>query len=175
MQYFIGIVPPDADKRRFEEFRNRWSSNGLKDVVEPHITVKAQGGLTEDLSWVHRVKEACARVSPFEVRLTEPATFGTDVVFLGVESTSVLHLHDLLLDAVSPAHEELLPFELEDYHPHLTLGQTRWGMAPEEISEMERAAMALAPYSSFTVTFVRIYKEVALNKYLPFKDISLSF
>lgn len=41
MKYFIGITPPDDYKEKIVAFRDRWASNRLNDVVEPHITVKA--------------------------------------------------------------------------------------------------------------------------------------
>ncbi len=44
MEYAIGIVPPTTYKQRIAEFQRRWSSNQTPWVVEPHITVKAQGG-----------------------------------------------------------------------------------------------------------------------------------
>lgn len=68
MQYFIGIVPPDEYLERIVSFQKRWSSNGLPDVVEPHVTVKAQSGLTLDMAWLEN--------SPFD--------FGSNV--LGDES-----------------------------------------------------------------------------------------
>jgi hypothetical protein len=45
VEYFIGIVPPEEYMKRIECFQRRWM-NYLG--VEPHITLKAQGGLTSD-------------------------------------------------------------------------------------------------------------------------------
>ncbi|MEH6891977.1 hypothetical protein V7024_20295 [Bacillus sp. JJ864] len=36
-------------KEKIIKVQHRWENNLLVDVVEPHITVKAQGGLTADL------------------------------------------------------------------------------------------------------------------------------
>lgn len=44
-EYFIGIVPPKEYLKRIELFQTKWM-NHLG--VEPHITLKAQGGLTPD-------------------------------------------------------------------------------------------------------------------------------
>ncbi|MEN2766282.1 hypothetical protein [Ornithinibacillus xuwenensis] len=46
MQYFIGIVPSEEYSMKIIAFRNKWTNNSIHDVVEPHITLKAQGGLT---------------------------------------------------------------------------------------------------------------------------------
>jgi len=176
MQYFIGIVPPDADKERIDRFRNRWASNRIGEVVEPHITVKAQGGLTEDLAWLDRVREVCSSFRRFQLSLAEPETFGDAVVFLSVRSDEIYELHRRLVEAVSPSPELIKRyFEGEYYHPHLTLGQTHFGMSGPEILEMKREARsALAPWPVFPVSFVRVYREIEPDKYAPFEDIRLA-
>lgn len=176
MQYFIGIVPPDDYKEQIVSFRNRWASNRLTDVVEPHITIKAQGGLTEDLGWLENVREICSSVQGFQISLSEPATFGTAVIFLSVESKEIYDLHKRLVYTVSPSPELIKRFlELDRFHPHLTLGQTHWGMKESEIEEMKLATRnALAPFPTFNVRYIRVYKEIEPNKYVPFEDIQLA-
>lgn len=176
MQFFIGIVPPDEYKQQIVAFRNRWSSNGLRNLVEPHITVKAQSGLTEDLEWIANVKETISTFPCFQISLLEPATFGKAVVFLSVDSREIFNLHQRLMDAVSPPPELIKRYlELDRFHPHLTLGQTRWGMAESEIEEMKvEARNALAPFPIFTVEYIRVYKEIESNKYVQFEDIRLA-
>ncbi|MFD0678450.1 MULTISPECIES: 2'-5' RNA ligase family protein [unclassified Paenibacillus] len=142
MQYFIGIVPPDEYKEKIAAYRIRWPSNRLNDVVEPHITVKAQGGLTVDLRWLHNVRLTCSSIQCFRLSLSEPGTFGNAVTFLTVESSDIYDLHRRLVGTVSPSPELIdRYFELERFHPHLTLGQTYWGMNETEIEEMKLAAM----------------------------------
>ena len=176
MQYFIAIVPPDDYKARVERFRNQWASNRIGDVVEPHITVKAQGGLTGDLAWLDRVREVCSSFRRFQLSLAEPETFGDAVAYLGVRSDEIHELHRRLLDAVSPSPELIKRyFEGEYYHPHLTLGQTHWGMSGPEIMEMKREARtALSPWPVFSVAFVRVYQEIEPDRYVPFEDIPLA-
>jgi 2'-5' RNA ligase len=176
VRYFIGIVPPDDYKKRIERFRNRWASNRTGEVAEPHITVKAQGGLTEDLAWLDRVREVCASFPRFQLSLGEPETYGEAVAYLDVRSDEIHELHRRLLNAVSPPPELIrLHYEGELYDPHLTLGQTHWGMSGPEIMEMKREARtALAPWPVFPVAFVRVYKEIEPDKYVPFEDIPLA-
>ena len=143
--------------------------------MEPHITVKAQGGLTGDLHWLECVRQTCSFIQSFQLSLSEPGSFGSAVTFLSVESSSVTGLHRRLVNAISPS-QDLLDryFEMDKYHPHLTLGQTCWGLNETEIDEMKRLAMnQLAPYPTFNVNFVRVYKEIEPNKYVPFVDIQL--
>lgn len=172
MQFFIGIAPPDEYKQQIE----CWTSNGLRNVVEPHITVKAQSGLTPDLGWLNNVKHACSSFPNFRLGLAAPSTYGTAVAFLSVESIKIFELHMQLMNAVSPSTEDILPYELDGFHPHLTLGQTRWGMEESEVTEMiEKASTDLLPFPTFDVTFVRVYQEIETNKYVPFEDIRLAY
>ncbi|MCL4352505.1 MAG: hypothetical protein M1318_07660 [Firmicutes bacterium] len=54
--------------------------------MEPHITVKAQGGLTPDLAWTDPVTAVCAAFPRFIVAITGPEFLGDAVVYLGVVS-----------------------------------------------------------------------------------------
>ncbi|MCG7381434.1 2'-5' RNA ligase family protein [Paenibacillus sp. ACRRY] len=175
MKYFIGITPPDEYKEKIVVFRDRWSSSYLNDVAEPHITVKAQGGLHGDLKWLEKVRQTCDSIQTFSLTLSVPGSFGSEVLFLSVETEKVIDLHRRLVNVISPS-QELVDryFEMDKYHPHLTLGQTNWGLKETEIHEMEMLAInELAPYPTFNVHFVRVYKEVKPNQYVPFVDIPL--
>jgi 2'-5' RNA ligase len=66
VEYFIGIVPPEEYMKRIEHFQRRWM-NYLG--VEPHITLKAQGGLTPDKKWIDKVKKVCENFKPFQISL----------------------------------------------------------------------------------------------------------
>lgn len=176
MQYFIGIVPPDEYLERVVSFQKSWSSNGLPDVVEPHVTVKAQSGLTLDMAWLEKVKVICSSFSNFQLSLSEPALFGNEVIFLSVQSKELLELHKKLVNAVTPSKEQMQRYsELDLFTPHLTLGQTYWGMNQSEIAEMKsEAGYVLAPFPTFTVSYVRVYKEVQANNYQLYEDIQLA-
>lgn len=141
MQYVIAIVPPTTYGTRIAEFQRRWPNNQTPLVVEPHVTVKAQGGLTPDLAWMDPVAAVCAAVPRFTVSFTGPEFFGDAVLYLGVASESLRVLHERLVDATSP--EPALVeryFELDRYVPHLTLGQTVLGMMPSELKDMHYEA-----------------------------------
>jgi hypothetical protein len=81
-----------------------------------------------------------------------------------------------LVNEVSPSKELIQRYsELDLYTPHLTLGQTYWGMKESEIAEMKsEAGIALAPFPTFTASYVRVYKEVQPDKYHPVEDIRLA-
>ena len=48
MEYFIAITPPKEQGEEIRQFQKRWPGNRLPDLVEPHITVKSQGGLGDN-------------------------------------------------------------------------------------------------------------------------------
>lgn len=127
MQYFIGIVPPEEYLEQLVAFQKRWLSNGLPNVVEPHVTVKAQSGLNLDMAWLEKIKVVCSSFSKFQLSLSEPALFGNQVIFLSVQSNELLELHKKLVNVVT-----------------------------------------------FTVSYVRVYKEVQPNKYQMYEDIKLA-
>ncbi|WP_340023403.1 2'-5' RNA ligase family protein [Paenibacillus sp. FSL K6-1096] len=175
MQYFIGIVPPPEYSAKILQFQNHWPSNCLSQIVEPHITVKSQGGLYSDLDWMQYVKKACSTFTKFELSLTSPIFLGDSVIGLGVQSQQLLELHRSLVKAVSPPPELITRyFELDSYLPHLTLGQTRWGMKDTELLEMEALAKTeLTPFPVWTVTHLRVYAEIQPDRYVPYDDIAL--
>ena len=179
MEYFIGIVPPDEYRERVERFQNRWI---VRSGVEPHITLKAQGGLTEDLAWLGRVREVCQRFKPFRVSFDGPAYFGETILYLGVQSQELVELHRKIVQAVSPPSESIRRyFELDDFVPHMTLGKEAYGggissgVTKEGLGEMEREVReSLSPYPIFEVSFIRVYifndKFVRYERY---EDIAL--
>ena len=73
VMYFIGIVPPNDYLVRIEEFQSRWIK---QSGVEPHITLKAQGGLTPDKKWIDQIKKVCKDFKPFQLSLGAPKYFG---------------------------------------------------------------------------------------------------
>lgn len=175
MQYFIGIVPPEEYKNRIMEFQEKWNNQRVADSVEPHLTLKAQGGLTPDEKWIDKIKSVCKNFSSFNVSISEPKLFGEDILYLSVESTELFNLHTEIVRAVSPS-EDLIKkyFELEYYTPHITLGKTFYGLTKQELKEMEESAKeVLSPYPIFEVEFIRIYQEIEPGKYKPSSDIQL--
>ncbi|WP_088068709.1 2'-5' RNA ligase family protein [Gottfriedia luciferensis] len=175
MEYFIGVVPPTHIIKSLLNFQRQWTNNQLIEVVEPHITIKAQGGLTSDNKWLKEVERVCASLLPFEINLRCPKFFGEDVLFLSVESTELNNLHKMLVEAVSPSKELIKTyFELNDYTPHLTIGQTNFGLTKIELKEMgKKAKEELTNFPTFSVDFVRVYQKSNTGKYLKYLDIPL--
>lgn len=160
MEYFIGIVPPDVYLQRVSDFQRRWSTNRLPHFVEPHVTIKAQAGLADDLGWLDRVKAVCKETTPFELALGTPGWFGEQVLFLSVQSEAFFPLHQALVERVNPS-EELRKryFEGDAFHAHMTLGTAGYGVTVAELQEMERLALEeLLPEPRFIVTFLRVYQ-----------------
>lgn len=175
MQYFIGIVPPDEYKEKTIKIQQRWKSNLLVDVVEPHITVKAQGGLTADLEWIETLKKICENFSVFNISLNQPMFFGESVLFLSITSEKIFELHQKIVKAISPDSELIKKYmELDNYVPHLTMGQTYWGLPSKELKVMAKIIeKELSPYPTFEVSFIRIYQEIETNRYVKYLDIPL--
>jgi 2'-5' RNA ligase len=179
IDYFIGIVPPGEYVERVERFQRKWIR---QSGVEPHITLKAQGGLTPDKKWLGNVKRVCENISPFQVSLGKPKYFGNNILYLSVDSAELHTLHQKIVKEISPSHELIKRyFELDDFVPHLTLGKEHYGgnistpLSKDGLTEMERAAEEeLTPYPAFKVDFVRVYElDIVKRRYETFLDIYL--
>lgn len=173
-EYFIGIVPPQEYLERIERFQRKWlGSLG----VEPHITLKAQGGLTPDKKWIDQVEKACLTIKPFQITLGNPMYFGGNILYLSVNSNHLLHLHQKIVKEISPSDELIKKyFELDDFVGHLTLAKEQYGLSKQDLKDMEELAVKeLTPYPTFDVHFIRIYElDIENQRYEKYLDIPLN-
>ena len=100
VEYFIGIVPPKEYLERIVHFQSNWIK---QSGVEPHITLKAQGGLTPDKKWIGKVQKVCDTFKPFQVSLDKPKFFGDNILYLSVNSS---YLHKLHQEIVQRFHRQ---------------------------------------------------------------------
>ncbi|TYS16656.1 2'-5' RNA ligase family protein [Rossellomorea vietnamensis] len=180
VEYFIGIVPPEEYLERIEHFQSKWIK---QSGVEPHITLKAQGGLTPDKKWIDKVQKVCETFKPFQVSLDKPKYFGDNILYLSVNSNNLPKLHQEIVQEISPS-EDLIKqyYELDAFVPHLTLGKEQYGgnistgLSKKELKEMERlAGKELTPYPHFEVNFIRVYElNIEKQRYEKYSDISLN-
>jgi 2'-5' RNA ligase len=172
-EYFIGIVPPKEYLERIEQLQRKW----MKHLgVEPHITLKAQGGLTLDRNWIDKVKRVCENFEHFQMSLDKPMYFGDSILYLSVNSHNLLDLHQKIVREISPSDDIIKKyFELDDFVPHLTLGKVQNGLSIQELRDMEKLAeKELTPYPNFEVKFIRIYElSIEKQRYDKYLDIPL--
>jgi 2'-5' RNA ligase len=176
MNYFIGVVPPADIKEKVLSFQRSFPHNDLPDRLEPHITLKAYAGLTDDLDWVPKVKAVIKEHHSFSVTLDGVGGFGDSFIFLKPTSSDALDaLHRAFVQVIQPSAEESAEcFEKESYHPHLTLG-TKWSMPANELAEMkEKAPRVFSSPITFEVTFIRIFKrETQDHPWVTMEDVAL--
>ncbi len=156
MQYFIGIVPPKEIQDRIVDFQKKFFD---KKVVEPHITIKAQSGLTEDEAWLENAKDYLLRQTSFKVELKGLSSFDGNVLFFQVISNEIEKIHNDLVEIVNPSKElREKYFENGKYTPHLTLAETRWGISKDNLISMKlKAEQELNNLPSFNIDFARVY------------------
>ncbi|MBM7578166.1 2'-5' RNA ligase [Jeotgalibacillus terrae] len=163
MEYFIGIVPPKDYLKRIERFQSKWTT---QSGVEPHITVKAQGGLRHDKQWIDQVKKVCINIKPFKVSLGQPKVLGGHILYMSVHSDDLHQLHQSLVHEISPGAELIQQyFELDAYTPHLTICKVKSSIdslsvtTEQKLKQLkESAEKELTPYPVFDVNFIRIYE-----------------
>lgn len=177
MQFFIGIVPTEEYKTKIIDFQQKWKNNRISDVVEPHITLKAQGGLTPDEKWLSKVEEVCRNFPAFQITIDKPTFFGDDVLYLSATSNELINLHKRIVREIAPSNDLIKQyFELEDFIPHMTLGKTNYGLSKEDLRNMGKLAETeFSPFPTYEVTFIRVYREIETNTYVKYLDIPLSF
>ena len=140
--FFVGVLPPPKLSARILA----WQRALDHLITAPHVTLKAPGGLNVQQTLACR--EVCRRTPPFDLRLGGVQTFGGRVIYLAASGEGLSALHAALVAAVgTPAGE----FELDNYHPHLTLAlsyrpvQCPWSdvlaSARIEFADLERAAV----------------------------------
>jgi 2'-5' RNA ligase len=172
-QYFIGITPPPDYLKKVEHFQHKWLDFL---IVEPHITLKAQGGLTSDKEWIKKVKTVCKSTHPFTITLAKPNYFGDNILYLSVLSDELHPFHEAIVKAISPS-EDLIQqyFELENFVAHLTLGKEQHGLTKKALKEMAHTAeKELTPYPTFLVESIRVYElHSDSNRYEPLIEIPL--
>ncbi len=163
MKFFIGIVSPPVTQDRIFDFQKSFPSNKVPFFNEPHITLKAPSGLTEDKSWLAKVEALVGDYPGFQIKLEGLDGFDDKVLFLNpVFSQELIDLHLKLFNLLCPGIEnDNKFFEGSLYHPHLTLGETTWGgMATEELKEMKKMAeSAFVGITAFQVDFVRVFQK----------------
>jgi len=140
MKYFIGIIPSEKVKESILDFQKSIKNNSYPYLFEPHITVKAPGGLTEDLQWIDKIKERLSSFPCFSVYLDGVSTFEENgVVFLVPgPKDKIKELHKTLFDIIDS--KKTFEFEDEDYHSHLTLAGVKWGISMEQILDITSSA-----------------------------------
>src|SRR3989344_8550675 len=158
MKFIIGIVPPLTTKERVLNFQKSFPSNKVPYFHEPHITLKAPNGLTEDKSWLAKVMTLVGNYPRFTIELHGLGGFEKRVLFLQpMFSQELIDLHLKLVTLLCPNIEDNNKFfEGAVWHPHLTLGETTWGgMTEEELKIMRnKAEFELHNIPPFQVDFV---------------------
>jgi 2'-5' RNA ligase len=163
MKFFLGLVPPLVTKERIIKFQESFPSNKVPYFYEPHITLKAPSGLTEDKAWLPKVLVLVGNHQRFSINLSSIDGFDDNVLFLKPKSSEgLMSLHQKLIELLNPTEEENRKFyEGPMYHPHLTLGEVTWGgMTREELREMrKRSGFELFNIPPFEPSFVRVYQK----------------
>ena len=140
--FFVGVLPPPELSARILA----WQRALGHVITTPHVTLKAPGELNAQQALACR--EVCRRTPPFDLWLGGVQTFRGRVIYLAASGKGLSALHAALVAAVgTPAGE----FELDNYHPHLTLAlgyrpvRYPWpdvlASAYSEFADLERAAV----------------------------------
>lgn len=174
MPFFIGLALPPNFARKVLKFQRKYENNSLPEIVEPHITVKAQGGLSEGMDWLSPVRNVIEGTIPFEVKVGKPNTFAGKVVYLSVQSDGAKSLHRELVKAVSPSEDEIAAYyEMDSYVPHVSIAIIDEQLGSDTFERIrEDASKTFTGSFSFMVESARIYGLTDRGTYVTLGDIS---
>ncbi|MFK3958930.1 2'-5' RNA ligase family protein [Guptibacillus hwajinpoensis] len=172
MPFFIAVLPPHQIIERIHSFRKKWDYH---EPSPPHITVKAQSGLTATDDWVEKIERICRNFPAFELKLGAPATFGSNVLFSSVLSKEIISLHLLLIDAIKPSlQEQKMYYEVTDFIPHLTITQQHDPIDPIQFNKIKLdAEQTLDEFEPFLVQSIHIFSMNASKTYTPVLELPL--
>jgi len=172
MQYGLVVVPPSGLAERIRAFQD--THLAAPPLAEPHITVKAPGGLGADEAWLDGVRSTAAHFPAFRTGIGSVAMFGTDILYLRVEPCEALvRLHAALLAVVNPSPALIeRHFEGPAYVAHLTLA----GPGIPALQAIKAAAeKTFTEHETFDVRFLRVLRQAEPGgPYRPYRDLPLA-
>ncbi len=178
VKYFIAIPILGEPRDRIIKFQKRFLKQGSVIFAEPHVTIKASGGLTPDEAWIQKVKEVVAGSNSFTLSLEKIETFGNKVVILKAEPFNVLfNLHKAIVEELDETEEDIKKYhELGSYYPHSTLFEVEMNEDHSKFLEVLGAAKEVFDSEEVVqVSKIRVYKQdIPDVPYRKLVDIELS-
>lgn len=173
MKYFVAVVPDEKTSSQIFTFQKSFPNNDVVNVVEPHVTIKRPGTVSDVDSWVEKIKNITKDTKLFQLSLERVNSFGDSVVFLEPNNSKELFaLHRKIFNISEPNDEDVI-YENENYIPHLTLAGTKWKITKDELLDLkEKAQRVFVAEMDFPVTFLRIYrKDTGAKKWEIYLDV----
>ncbi|WP_054957308.1 2'-5' RNA ligase family protein [Paenibacillus dakarensis] len=165
MEYYFGIVPSMDIYEPILSLREEYNYRGSS---EPHITVKASCGLSEDMGWLPLCQKIISNFGKISISVGSPNYFGDkDILYLEAHSNELNELHRKLVHVFNPDEQQIKKcFELDLYKPHITIAR-KSNLGEEVIEEMKYKT---GNYFETTKTFVAesvklFYRESREDKY----------
>lgn len=161
VKYFIAIPILDEPSEKIKNFQRAFSAKSII-MAEPHVTVKAQGGLSGDEKWVSKIKEVIEKTNCFELTLSSVETFGNKVILLKAEPFEKLfQIHKICVDEINPTEADIKKYhELGSYIPHSTLFEVDVKEDHSRFLEIFNSAKrTFNEKITFKVSTIRIYKQ----------------
>ena len=166
---FLGVVPPASVA---EEIVALQRAAGVEASVLPHVTVKAQPGLSDGNAWRPSVAAAVQRFEPFDLEVGGVRWFGHGIVYLATTGR-IDELHRRVLDAVEAVVDEgRFEYEGDDYVPHLTLAAEFAGATRPQLDEVA-SRFAERRYTFRVESVIEFWRQTRGGTYRPIGEFGL--
>jgi 2'-5' RNA ligase len=154
-KYFVGIELPEPTRSVVRAVMVE-----MGDLAPlPHITVKAPGGLTPDLTWLAGVEDVARHSQPFLVSFGPPGTFGVHVLYLSVHAEQLNRLHDQLVQSVALTSSDVgNSIEGGEYVPHITLARFDAG-EDDRLRSAQSLASGLPPLEPCVAREIVVFRK----------------
>ena len=166
--YYLAIEPPPVDRARLSLVMRRLGNPSPL----PHITVVEPPRLSPHLSWWDAVTDVGAEAEPIEIEPRGVRTFDDRVLYLAINSTSLIDLRRRLLDAIAPSTiEHSRTDDDQPFVPHLTLVMARRGRPLPDLEAIEPLAAHFEAFQAVELTLFR--RDVAAHAYRAWRRVTL--
>lgn len=173
-EYTFAVVPSFDICEKIITVREKYK---YASSSEPHITVKASCGISDNMKWLPECQNILSNFGEFEVTVGLPNYFGNkDVLYLAIISDELIELHKRLVSVFDADEEQIMKcFELQYYKPHITIA--RKSRLSESVIEEMRKDISLYFDSEhiFSVSSVGLfYRENNNEKFRKKIDIDIT-
>ncbi|MGG3280027.1 2'-5' RNA ligase family protein [Paenibacillus solani] len=173
-EYTFAIVPSFDICEKIIAVREKYQ---YVSSSEPHITVKASCGISDDMKWLPACQSIISSFGNFQITVGLPNYFGNkDVLYLEIISEELIELHKGLVSVFDADEEQIKKcFELQYYKPHITIAR-KSRLSESAIEEIRKA---ISPYFRsehvFSVSSVGLfYRENNNEKFRKKIDIEIT-
>ncbi|MCX6754890.1 MAG: GrpB family protein [Candidatus Nomurabacteria bacterium] len=175
-KYFIAIPILGQVKDLVLNIHKIYSLDSVLLLAEPHITIKAPGGLLPNELWIANFEEIIKNYKSFRLSFKNIGVFNNSVLYLESDSKILIDMHNKLINKLNCSPElKSRYFEGSQYIPHTTLIQFKKGFYSDIIKKDIESELLKIKNTKMEVKEIFIYKQSKPeDTFIQYKTIKLN-